>query len=200
MKRLLNYMNLAIIITFFVYPLYSNVIYVSNVSELQNAVSNILSGDTIFVENGVYELTNTLVFDGGLHDVAIIGSSGYRDSVIIRGKGMNNSNYGNVPHIIMIRDITNAYIANLTLEDVYYHPIIIQAEQGAYAPHMNNLHIIDAGEQFVKVTSGGSTGPYCDYGILENSCLEYTDRARSWYTNGIDCLAVGFPSRCFFRP
>ena len=171
-------------------PLYGDVIIVSTVTELQDSVGNITSGDTIMVEDGIYELTNTLVFDGGIQDVALIGNSGNRDSVIIKGKGMDNPNYGNVPHIIMLRNVSNAYIANLTLEDVYYHPIIIQAEQNAFSPHMNNLHIIDAGEQFVKVTSGGSAGPYCDYGILENSCLEYTDRARSWYTNGIDCLAV----------
>ena len=55
--------------------------------------------------------------------------------------------------------------------------------------HLYNLRLVDAGEQFVKGSTAGPPGPYADDGLVECSLFEYSDRARSWYTNGVDVLA-----------
>ncbi|MDJ0496722.1 MAG: right-handed parallel beta-helix repeat-containing protein, partial [Acidimicrobiia bacterium] len=69
------------------------------------------------------------------------------------------------------------------------HLIQIHGEDDADGVHLYNLHLVDAGEQFVKGSTAGSPGPYADDGIVECSLFEYSDRARSWYTNGVDVLA-----------
>jgi hypothetical protein len=165
------------------------IVNVSNVSELQHAVANLESNTTILIADGTYDLTNTLVIDGGVSDVSIRGASGNRDGVILRGRGMDNSSYGNTPHGFLIRNSNNVLIADLTIQDFYFHNVQIQGEQNAQATHLYNLKLIDAGEQLVKVSSAGPPGPYADDGIVECSYLGYSDRARDWYTNGVDVLA-----------
>jgi hypothetical protein len=166
-----------------------NIVTVATVDELQSAVANLESGTTIMVADGVYDLTNTLVIDGGLSDVAIRGASGDRQAVVLRGQGMANADYGNTPHGFLIRNSNSVTIADLTIKDFYYHNVQIQGEQNAQATHLYNLRLIDAGEQLVKVSTAGPPGPYADDGIVECSYLGYSDRARSWYTNGVDVLA-----------
>lgn len=166
----------------------ARMVYVSDESGLQAAVYSIASGDTINLAAGEYYLTQFLIFGGGISHVALVGV--HRDSVFIIGPGMANHDYGMVPHLIAIMDARYIYISELTLSDVYYHPLIIQAEEGAFAPHLNRLHILNAGEQFIKVTSAEGLTSYCDSGLVENCTFEYTDRARWWYTNGVDILAT----------
>ncbi len=182
-----NYITIAL---FFGLVLSSSAewIEVSTEPDLLASVFSISTGDTIFVRNGDYYLTNTLNFAGGAEDIALIGES--RDGVRLIGPGMDNPSYGTVPHIIMISDIERAYIANMTLEDVYYHPITVQSHLGAWAPIFDNLHIIDAGEQFIKVNSAEPPTAYCDSGVVRNCLFEFRHRARHWYTNGIDILAT----------
>jgi hypothetical protein len=84
------------------------------------------------------------------------------------------------------QDVT---IADVTVRDAYYHLIQIHGEADADGVHLYNLHLVDSGEQFVKGSTAGPPGPYADDGIVECSLFEYSDRARSWYTNGVDVLA-----------
>jgi hypothetical protein len=165
------------------------VIQVSTVGELQSAVSNLTSNSTILIADGVYDLTNTLVIYGGVTDVTIRGASGNRDAVVLRGRGMTNSSYGNTPHGFLIRNSNQVTIADLTIRDFYFHNIQIQGEQNAQGTRIYNLKLVDSGEQLVKVSSGGPPAPYADDGIVECSYLGYTDRSRDWYTNGVDVLA-----------
>jgi hypothetical protein len=165
------------------------IVNVDTVAELQNAVANAASNTTILIADGDYALTNTLHLTGGVSNVALRGASGNRDAVIIRGQGMNNAAYGNVPHGVLVGNAQDVLIADLTLRDAYYHLVQIQGEQGAQRPTLYNLHLIDGGEQLVKVSTD-TNGPYADGGLVACSLLEYTDRARSWYTNGVDALAV----------
>jgi hypothetical protein len=169
-------------------PAQGNVVTVATESELQNAVDNLTSGTTILIEDGIYDLTNTLNVRG-VSNVTIRSASGNRDAVVLRGRGMSNAGYGNVPHVMAIYDATDVLIADLTLSDAYYHLIQIHGEEDADGVHLYNLHLIDAGEQFVKGSTAGNPGPYADNGIVECSLFEYTDRARSDYTNGVDVLA-----------
>lgn len=165
------------------------VITVSTVNELQDAVANLVSQTTILIEAGDYPLTQTLYITGNLDDVTIKSSNGNRDSVTIRGRGMSNSNYGNVPHGFLIGSVTNLTIADLTISDCYYHNIQIQGQEGPGNLTFSNLHLIDSGEQQIKGSTAGPPGPYADNGIVQGCLIEYTDRARSDYTNGVDILA-----------
>jgi hypothetical protein len=165
-----------------------DVVTVSTVSALQAAVDGLVSGRTILIADGTYALTNTLNVRG-VTDVAIRSASGDRDAVVLDGRGMSNAAYGNVPHVMAIYDAQRVLIADLTLRDAYFHNIQLHGEDDADDVTMRNLHVLDAGEQLIKGSSGGDPGPYSDGGIVECSLLEYTDRARSWYTNAVDVLA-----------
>lgn len=165
-----------------------DVVTVSTEAELQAAVNGLISGQTILIADGTYSLTNTLNIDG-VTDVALRSESGNREAVVLEGRGMSNASYGNVPHVLAIYDAQRVTIADLTLRDAYFHNIQIHGEANADDVTMRNLHVIDAGEQLIKGSTAGAPGPYADRGIVECSLLEYTDRARSWYTNAVDVLA-----------
>jgi hypothetical protein len=165
------------------------VVSVATEAELQAAVGSLASGTTILVAPGTYDLTQTLVIGGGLSDVAVRGSTGNRDDVVLRGRGMSNAAFQNVPHGFLVQRVNGLLIADLTIRDVYYHPVQVQGEQDAQRVWLRNVRLLDGGEQLLKVSAAGPPGPYADDGIVECSVLEYTDRARSWYTNGVDVLA-----------
>ena len=171
-------------------PATGTVVNVDTVDELQSTVASLNSNTTILIADGVYTLTNTLNVRG-VSNVALRGLSGNRDAVVLRGPGMNQANYGNVPHVIAIYDADDVLMADLTLRDAWFHLVQVHGEDGPQRPHFRNLRLINSGEQFIK----GSTDPavvprrYTDGGLVECSLFEYTDRARSDYTNAVDVLA-----------
>ena len=81
-----------------------------------------------------------------------------------------------------VRDIT---IANLTVRDVYYHCLILNA--GTQAPRVYNVRFMDAGEQIVKGNPDGAGGGVDD-GVVEYSVFEFSTTSRDGYTNGVDIL------------
>ncbi len=162
---------------------------VSTVEELENAVANLHSNTEILITKGIYHLNNTLVING-VQNVTIKGATGNPEDVILEGPGMSNNNYGNAGFGIVIANAQDVTIKDLTVKDFYFHDIMIKGEEGAQRPVLRNLHLKDAGEQLIKVTAAAGQSSYCDNGIVENCVIEYTDRARSRYTNGISALAV----------
>jgi hypothetical protein len=170
-------------------PPEGQVVRVSTEPELQAAVRSLVSDTTILIAPGEYILSNSLHLQGGLERVSIRGEGGDRDAVILTGRGMENDNFGNVPHGILVSDAAAVTIADLTIREVYYHAVQVQGEAGAVDATLYNLRLVDAGEQLVKGSSAGPPGPYADRGLVACSWLGYTDRARSDYTNGVDVLA-----------
>ena len=162
------------------------VVTVSTESALQAAVNSITSGTTIMVQPGTYNLTSTLWLNRNVDNVAIRGSTNSCDDVVLIGRGMSNTSYANVPHGIWIGNARNVLIANLTIRDVYYHPIQLDPNAGAQAPRIYNVRLVDAGEQFVKSSARTSGTSGVNNGIVEYSIMEYTTTARSNYTNGVD--------------
>ncbi|HYS18644.1 MAG TPA: hypothetical protein VET45_17110 [Candidatus Binatia bacterium] len=160
-----------------------NVVPVSTEAQLQAAVQSLTSGTTILIQPGTYLLTSTLWVNRDVQDVAIRGSTSSCDDVVLVGPGMSNASYGGVPHGIWIGNARRILIANLTIKDVYYHPIQLDPGPGAQAPRIYNVRLVDAGEQFIK--SSLNAGGVND-GIVEYSVMEYTTTARSAYTNGVD--------------
>jgi hypothetical protein len=162
------------------------VVSVANDAQLQAAVGALATGTTIVIQPGTYSLSSTLVLNSGVQDVVIRGATDSCDDVVLVGRGMANATYGNVPHGIWIGNAQRVLIANLTIRDVYYHPIQFDPNAGAQAPRLYNVHLIDAGEQFVK-SSASTTGTVgVNDGIVEYSIMEYTTTAPSNYTNGVD--------------
>ena len=162
------------------------IITVSTESALQVAVNSITSGTTIMVQPGTYNLTSTLWLNRNVDNVAIRGSTDSCDDVVLIGRGMSNPSYGNVPHGIWIGNARNVLVANLTIREVYYHPIQLDPNAGAQAPRIYNVRLIDAGEQFVKSSARTSGTSGVNNGVVEYSVMEYTTTARSNYTNGVD--------------
>ena len=160
------------------------VVNVSTEAQLQAAMANLRSGTTIVLAPGLYALTRTLYFKGNLVDVGIRGATSNSDDVVLRGPGMRQSNHGGVPFGVWTGDgVDGITIANLTIRDLYFHPIIFNA--GTSRPHVYNVHLIEAGEQFIK-SNPDSSGGGVDDGVVEYSILEYTTTARNSYTNGVD--------------
>ncbi len=165
---------------------------VSNAYELYGALDELVSYTTIALEDGIYTVDRELRIGpaGGtpLKGVTIKGKSGNRDAVILQGNGMENSAGPNI--LLKIRNAVNCKIQDMTLRDIHYHLIQVKGEQGAQSPLLKNLHLIDSGLQFVKVT-------HADNGVIENSTFEFTDHAKFWgkkiggtyyYTKAVDIL------------
>jgi hypothetical protein len=163
------------------------VVHVSTVAALEAAAGSLAANTTILIADGTYNLTQPLNIQHAAHNATIRGASGNREAVILSGGGMTN-NGTHLSHIFQVfaPDVT---IADLTLRDVYFHPVQIHGESGATRPTLYNLHLIDAGEQFIKVSTTGNPGPYSDDGRVACSSIEYTTYPPSDYTNGVDVLA-----------
>jgi hypothetical protein len=162
----------------------ARIVNVSSEGELQAAVASLSSGTTIVLAAGTYTLTSTIWINGTFADVTIRGATNNRDDVVLVGPGMTNGNYGNVPYGIWVGgNVQRVLIANLTIRDVYYHPVIFNA--GTQAPHLYNVRLLNAGQQFVKSNPDGA-GAGVNDGIVEFSVFEYTTTSRDEYTNGVD--------------
>ena len=125
-------------------PPAGTIVNVSTESQLQAAVAAVRSNTTIMLAPGTYTLTSTLWINVNFTTVGIRGATHNRDEMVLVGRGMTNANYGNVPYGIWsggaVQGIT---IANLTIRDVYYHPVILNT--GTEAPLIYNVRLLDAG-------------------------------------------------------
>jgi hypothetical protein len=137
---------------------------------------------TIVIAPGTYMLSSSLYLNG-LSDVTIRGGTNSRDDVVLVGPGMTNASYGDVPYGIWTGNVQGVTIANLTIRDVYYHPIIFNA--GTQSPRVYNVHLINAGQQFIK-SNPDDAGGGVNNGIVEYSVIEYVTTAKDDYTNGVD--------------
>lgn len=156
---------------------------VTSESELQRAVAEIQDGTTILIAPGTYRLSKTLTVRN-LRGVAIRGEQPDRDAVVLVGRGMSNPQYGPVPYGIWAGDgVDGLLLANLTIRDFYLHPVILNG--GVHRPHLYNVHLIDAGQQFLK-SNPDATGKGNDAGLVEYSVFEFTTAGRDDYPKAID--------------
>ena len=163
------------------------IVNVATEPQLQAAVAGLTSNTTILIAPGIYTLTNTLYVNGTFTNVALRGSSGNADEVVLAGPGMTNANYGNVPFGIWSGgNVQGMTIANLTIRDFYYHPIIFNG--GTHSPRVYNVRLVNAGQQFIK-SNPDSSGVGADNGSVEYAVIEYDTTSRDYYTNGVDVVA-----------
>lgn len=151
---------------------------VNSVAAIQSAIDGTDQPITIYVEDGVYDLSSEYVQINN-PDVTIRSASGNREDVVFEGGGMN----GVFNHAFQI-NASNVTIADLTIRDISIHPIHVEPWNAPQNMHFLNLHIVDAGEQFIKVSYGDIGGTT---GIVECCEIEYTTTLDEGnYTNGID--------------
>ncbi|HEX5473160.1 MAG TPA: choice-of-anchor Q domain-containing protein [Vicinamibacterales bacterium] len=162
-------------------PPSGTVVNVSTEAQLRSAVSALKSNTTIVLAAGTYNLSDALWIDGSYTNIGIRGATNNRDDVVLAGKGMSNAA---VPYGIWTGgDVNGITIANLTIRDVYYHCINFNA--GTQTPRVYNVHLINAGEQFLK-SNPDNNGGGVDNGRVEYSIIEYASTSPSTYTNGVD--------------
>ena len=152
---------------------------VTTESQLQAAVANLASNTTILLAPGTYQLSGPL-YISNVSNVAIRGETNNRDDVVLVGSGMTN---GAVRFGIWTQNVQGLLIANLTVRDVYEHPIILNANSNSVRVY--NVHLKDSGQQLLK-SNPGSNGVGNANGIVEYSLLDYTTTSPDYYTNGVD--------------
>ncbi len=176
---------------------------VNSVEGLQNAVNSANNGgdETILIADGTYLLNGTSVYitrDG----ITIRGESGKRDGVILDGEYIEAGG-----EIFLIR-ASNVTIADLTVMRAYYHPVHITPGDDRNTENitLDNLHIIDPGQQAIKINANAINSPTytVSKGVVSNSIIELTSSGRSavitlngsCYTGGIDAhWATGWAVR-----
>lgn len=150
---------------------------VSTVAQLQAAIAGLSSGQTVVIAAGTYQLATPLSFQGQ-SNIVIKGATGNRDDVVIKGAGMT----GDVTFGFWDDNVNGLTIQDLTIRDMSQHLIINNA--GTRNVVLRNLHLVDAGDQFVKNNPSATGG--VSNGLLEDSLLEYSTVAPDSYTNGLD--------------
>jgi hypothetical protein len=170
----------------------TRIVNVSTEPQLQAAMANLQNGDTILLANGTYLLTSSLYINGR-QNITIRGNSGSTNVVLV-GKGMDNSNYGNVPFGIWSNG-TNTVIAHLTIRDTWDNEIIFNP--GAQSPHVYCVRLLNAGSQFIKSNpTDVNSGTGVNNGVVEYCWFEYTGNppgdhgTGAGYFNGISAHAA----------
>jgi Ca2+-binding RTX toxin-like protein len=145
----------------------SSVIWVDTAPELEAAVQNLQSGQTIVIEPGVYQLSRTLFVgkDSPVQNVLIRGSTDDFNDVVIKGLGMDGPFNASLAFGFSIYNAQDVTIANLSVGEVYYHAVDLQGGAGAERIHLYHCRFFDAGEQILKSNSGG--------GGVDDSSIEY---------------------------
>ena len=156
-----------------------------NVNSLVYALRNARPGTTIQLEDGVYHLPSDLALEINTPFISLRGTSGHRDAVEIQG-GSN----------ALIVNADGFTVADLTISQPRYHAIQVRGERGVKGTIIYRMHLVDAGQQFVKISAGkGDKGKFSDDGLVACSLIEYSDLSKGngvtpgSYTNGVDVLA-----------
>ena len=148
----------------------TRIVKVSTEPQLQSAMNNLQEGDTILLADGTYTLTSSLYING--HNGITIRGAGGSTNVVLAGKGMDNTNYGNVPFGIWSNG-TNTTIAHLTIRDTWDNEIIFNP--GAQSPHVYCVRLLNAGSQFIKSNpTDVNAGSGVNNGLVEYCWFEYT--------------------------
>ena len=170
-------------------PPAGNVIAVdpSQARDLDDIVRNAVTGDTILLADGTYTLQGDyLWFD--TPGVTLRSASGNREAVILDG------NYQTTEIVVVVA--SNVTIADLTIQRAIYHPIHVTAGSSSHTvnTHIYNVHVIDPGQQAIKINQNVAKTHFPDNGTVACSHIELTDTGRpqiwlingSCYTGGID--------------
>jgi hypothetical protein len=161
-------------------------IVVNTVAQLVSAVNNTQSGGDriILVADGTY-LLNGNYLRLAVNDITVRSQSGKRENVILDG------NYQTTEIFQVVA--SGATIADLTLKRAYDHPIhVMAASTDVENTLISNMHIIDPGQQAIKINPDAGRTHFVNNGRITGSLIELTDngRAKVWERNG-SCYTGG---------
>lgn len=165
------------------------IVEVSTEAELWNAVNENIPDTTILVADGAYNLGQNgyyLWFD--TPNVTLRSASGNREAVIL------DDNYAGTEIISVVA--SNVTIADVTIKRATTHPIHVMSSDSGDTLNtlIYNVHIIDPGQQGIKINPHSAKVYFPDDGEIACSHIELTDAGRpqvwaingSCYTGGID--------------
>lgn len=170
-------------------------VVVDTVSQLVDAVKNTqVGGDrTILISDGNYSFSGQYLRIA-VNGVTVRGQSGNRESVILDG------NYQTTEIFQVVA--SDATIADLTLKRAQDHSIHVMGGSSNDVENtlISNVHIIDPGEQAIKINTSGEYAAHS--GTIKNSFIELTAGGRDFvendqsnshpcYTGGIDAHGAG---------
>ncbi len=157
----------------------------ADADNLRSIIAGAAAGTTILLEDGIYDMSggdfsHRLVFT--TPNLSLRSASGDRETVVLDG------NYA-TSELISIQ-ASGTVVADLTLKRAYDHPIHISGPGIPISGVLiHNVHIVDPGQQAVKVNpiAAGTV----DSSTLQCSLIELTDAGRtqirdSCYTGGLD--------------
>ncbi len=159
----------------------------SDSGDLQQIVQGLSEGDTLSFEDGTYSLGGAYLWISA-PGVTFRSASGDREAVVI------DANY-DTSEIITVA-ASNVTIADLTIRRPSTHAIhVVSTDEGdTLNTLIYNVHIIDPGEQGIKINPDGAKTHVTDRGIVACSHIELTDAGRphvnptsgGCYTGGVD--------------
>ena len=168
-------------------PVFADVI-VHTVSQLVTAVNSTGSGGDriILIADGAYNL-NGQYLRIAVSGVTVRSQSGKRAQVILDG------NYQTTEIFQIVA--SNVTIADLTLKRALDHPIHVMGGSSGNVVNtlIKNVHIIDPGEQAIKINPSGAFAAHS--GTIQNSLIELTSSGRTFVendtSNGYPCYTGG---------
>lgn len=162
---------------------------VGSVEQLYNAVNTAASGTTILIMDGTYNLGSSgryLWID--TPGLTLRSASGDREAVVL------DDDYSGSEIVTVAA--SNVTIADLTLKRAGTHPIhVVSTDDGdTLNTLIYNVHIIDPGQQAIKINPHAARTHFTDNGTVACSTIELTDAGRakvleingSCYTGGVD--------------
>jgi len=159
---------------------------VSTPAQLEAAVNGAAAGDTILLQDGFYDLSGVVIWID-TPNLTLRSASGNREAVVLDGD--YDASFGELLSI----HASGVTIADLTLQRAYNHPIHITGTASGPISGilLHNLHIIDPGQQAVKVNPISTGVGTVDDSTIECSLIELTRSGRphirdNCYTGGID--------------
>ncbi len=165
---------------------------VSDEEALWRAVAEQASGTTILIADGSYDMAR-LARQGrylwfGTPGVTLRSASGNRDAVVLDGAYEG-------AQIISIA-ASNVTVADLTIRRPRTHAVHVFSTDTneTRGTRVYNVHIVDSGQQAIKINPHGARRHFADAGLVACSKIELTDHGRpkvweingSCYTGGID--------------
>lgn len=159
----------------------------ADVAELQSIVAGASEGDAILLADGTYDLNGGYIWID-TPGIALRSASGNREAVIIDGGYQSTE--------IITVAASEVTIADLTIARAQTHPIhVVSTDSGdTLNTLIYNVHIIDPGQQAIKINPHDAAINFADWGEVACSRIELTDEGRphiweingSCYTGGID--------------
>ena len=170
-------------------PPTGTVVTVRTAAAISNAANNAIQGTTILIADGTYNLgQNGYYIWIDTPNVTLRSESGNRETVIL------DDNYSGSEIITVAA--SNVTIADLTLMRAGTHPIhVVSTGSGdTLNTLIYNVHIIDPGQQAIKINPHAAANYFPDNGVVACSTIELTDAGRakvleingSCYTGGVD--------------